>query len=448
MSAWLRIVVPVLNEAGRLPALLRALAPMRARGAEVVVVDGGSTDTSWALACAHADRVLLAPRGRASQMNAGAEGFSGEALLFLHADTLPPPDADRLLRAALGQDRSWGRFDLRITGTHPLLPVVQRAINLRSRLSGIATGDQAMFVTAHVFRKLGGFAPLALMEDVELSTRLCRAAGPPACLRQPVETSGRRWERHGVARTVGLMWLLRAQFALGADANRLARRYGYGAAPAPASAVVAMLAKAPVAGFAKTRLAPAIGARAAARAQRRMTLGALHAVRSAALGPVALWCAPDAHHRLFRALARHGGVTLHAQPPGDLGERLGAAMRSHFLHRPELPLLLIGTDCAVLAPGHLQAAAALLRDHDAVMIPAEDGGYVLLGLARPMPQLFSAGMPWSSPEVARCTRERLRASGARWCELDALWDIDDARDWQRLQQLTATATPPTGGSFA
>lgn len=221
----LSIVVPVLNEAHGIAAHLDHLAPLRARGAEILVVDGGSADGTAAAARAGADRVLTAPRGRAAQMNAAAEAATGEALLFLHADTRLPPDADGLVARALST-AVWGRFDVAIDGRSPLLPIIARMMNLRSRLSGIATGDQAIFVTRDAFRRVRGFADLPLMEDIVLSRDLKRL-GSPACLRAKVRTSGRRWEQNGVVRTVLTMWRLRLAFALGANPNGLAVAYGY-----------------------------------------------------------------------------------------------------------------------------------------------------------------------------------------------------------------------------
>lgn len=220
MDARLSIVVPVLNEARGIAATLAALAPLRARGHEVIVVDGGSEDGSAALAAPLCDRVLQAPRGRAAQLNAGARAAAGDVLVFLHADTRLPANADELILSAL-QDHLWGRFDVAIDGRHPALRLVAAAINLRSRLTGIATGDQAMFVRRAGFP---GFPDLALMEDLALS-RLLRRRSPPACLRSRVRTSGRRWESRGVLRTVFLMWRLRALYALGVSPERLARLY-------------------------------------------------------------------------------------------------------------------------------------------------------------------------------------------------------------------------------
>jgi len=225
-ARWLSVIVPVLDEAATIAAHLAGLAALRRQGAELLVVDGGSSDGTPRLAQPLADRVLAAARGRAAQMNAGAAASRGEVLLFLHADTGLPPGAPGLIRAALAAGAAWGRFDVRIDGPQPLLRVVERTMNWRSRLTGIATGDQAVFVRREVFERVGGFPDLPLMEDIALAKRLKRV-GRPACVRQPVRTSARRWHRHGVLRTILLMWRLRTSYFFGADPRRLAIRYGY-----------------------------------------------------------------------------------------------------------------------------------------------------------------------------------------------------------------------------
>jgi rSAM/selenodomain-associated transferase 2 len=225
-AASLSIIVPALDEAAIIAGALQALAPFRQRGAEVIVVDGGSQDGTAELARPHADRVVGAKRGRGAQMNAGAHVARGEALLFLHADTKLPPDADRLVSGALAGANGWGRFDVHIEGRSPLLALVAVLMNWRSRLTGIATGDQAMFASRKIFGEAGGFPEIPLMEDIALSRRLKRIARP-ICLAARVTTSGRRWERHGVLRTMLMMWRLRLAFFLGADPAALARRYGY-----------------------------------------------------------------------------------------------------------------------------------------------------------------------------------------------------------------------------
>ena len=436
MSLRLRIVMPVLNEGATLAISLRALKPLRERGAQVVVVDGGSTDDTWAIARALADQVLLAPRGRAAQMNAGARWDGrprADVLLFLHSDTRLPAEADGLISAAMQNGADWGRFDVRLDSGQTLLRLVASMMNLRSRLTGIATGDQALFVRREVFERVSGFADQPLMEDIELCSRL-RKISAPACLRQRVTTSARRWEQHGIWRTMVLMWRLRLAYFLGANPHTLAQRYGYAPRSVQAPAAIAIMAKAPVPGLSKTRLIPALGARGAARAQRRFTLITLHLARQAALGAVALHCAPDAQHSFFRALRRVFGTLCQTQPDGDLGARMQAACAHHFARSPEQPLLLIGTDCAVLAPGHLQQAALALVHNDVVLIPAEDGGYVLIGMCRPVPEVFE-DIAWSTAEVLSQTRQQLKRAALTWRELPALWDVDEPADWQRLQEL-------------
>ena len=219
------VVVPVLDEAESIAQSLLPLQPLRDRDVEVIVTDGGSRDGTRCVAGPLCDRLVDAPRGRARQMNAGARVASGRVLLFLHADTRLPSGWNRMVRDALGNGpREWGRFDVRLDGAHPMLRIVERAMNLRSRLSGIATGDQAMFVARGAFRAVGGFPDIALMEDIALS-RTLRARSRPVCLRAAVVTSSRRWERNGVARTIVLMWRLRLEYALGADPEKLARLY-------------------------------------------------------------------------------------------------------------------------------------------------------------------------------------------------------------------------------
>ena len=224
MKPVLSIVMPALNEAAGIEVTLAALQPLRARGVEIVLADGGSADGTAHLAAPWVDAMVTSPRGRAVQMNAGAALARGEVLLFLHADTRLPPLADVLALQALAGGADWGRFDVRIVGRPWMLRVVAAMMNLRSRLSGIATGDQAIFVHRAAFDRVGGFPVQPLMEDIELSRRLKRLSRP-ACLRARVGTSGRRWEQRGVWRTILLMWRLRWRYWRGESAVRLAEAY-------------------------------------------------------------------------------------------------------------------------------------------------------------------------------------------------------------------------------
>jgi rSAM/selenodomain-associated transferase 2 len=226
----LAVIVPVLDEADIIAERLFALAPLRAAGHVVVVVDGRSSDETVALARPLADSVLVSPRGRARQMNAGAASTSdGDVLLFLHADTTLPANAAALIEAALfgppdGRPRVWGRFDVTIAGRSRWLPIIAVLMNARSRWSGIATGDQAIFVRADAFRDAGGFPDWPLMEDIGLSRSLKRISRP-AALRARVVTAGRRWDTHGALRTIALMWWLRLRFFLGAKPETLVASY-------------------------------------------------------------------------------------------------------------------------------------------------------------------------------------------------------------------------------
>ncbi len=219
------MVIPARNEAESIVATLAPLQAWRTAGDEVILVDGGSEDATRALATPLVDRLISAGPGRALQMNAGAALASGEWLLFLHADTrLPAAARERLLAEAARTARPWGRFDLRLSGEARLLRLVERLINLRSRLTGIATGDQGIFVRRALFEQVGGYERVPLMEDVRLSATLRRHARP-LCLRPPLTTSSRRWEHHGIWRTIVLMWRLRTLHALGVAPERLAKRY-------------------------------------------------------------------------------------------------------------------------------------------------------------------------------------------------------------------------------
>ncbi len=219
------IVMPVLNEAVSLEGFLQSLQPLREEGVEVILADGASQDGTVEIATPLVDQVLSAPRGRARQMNVGAQVARGDILLFLHADTHLPQGAITTITTQLAQSKkAWGRFDVQIVGQPFMLKVIAAMMNLRSRLSGIATGDQAIFVRREDFVAIGGFPDQPLMEDIEISKRLKRRSSP-LCIRERVKTSGRRWEKYGVWRTIFLMWRLRLLYWLGYSAEKIARAY-------------------------------------------------------------------------------------------------------------------------------------------------------------------------------------------------------------------------------
>lgn len=220
-SLRLAVVIPALDEAA---CIAISVACARAQADEVIVVDGGSRDATIALARAAGADVVAAPRGRAAQMNAGAALSRADLLLFVHADVRLPACAGDAVRFAAASGARWGRFDVRLDSPRRALAVVGAMMNLRSRLTGIATGDQAIFVDRALWDTLGGFAPIPLMEDVQWCARARRLARC-ACLREQVTVSARRWEQRGLARTVVEMWAWRAAYALGATPEWLHRRY-------------------------------------------------------------------------------------------------------------------------------------------------------------------------------------------------------------------------------
>ena len=226
-------ILPVLNEAAHLEEILSALLEDH-HFDEIIVIDGDSTDASVEVVCKFmasvapdanpVPRLIQSPRGRARQMHAGAQAADADILLFLHADSALPPGAADDIRDVIDRGCLWGRFDVRLSGHQLLFRVIERLMNWRSRLTGIATGDQGIFVRRDIYQVAGGFRLLELMEDVEFCSRL-KWFGKPACLHRPLVTSSRRWEKNGIIRTVLLMWTLRFLYWLGVSPARLARWY-------------------------------------------------------------------------------------------------------------------------------------------------------------------------------------------------------------------------------
>jgi rSAM/selenodomain-associated transferase 2 len=215
-------VIPALNEAARIKACVEQVL---GQAAEVWVVDGGSKDNTPGLALDAGAQVVQGSPGRARQMHLGALVSRSPILMFLHADTALPENWADQVRQAL-KTRAWGRFDVRMLGKPTgLLQLVAFMINLRSRISGISTGDQAQFMGREVYTSIGGFRDQPLMEDIEVCRQLKRAHGRGAALRAKVGVDPRRWEKRGTWSTIRLMWLLRWQYFLGADPRSLRARY-------------------------------------------------------------------------------------------------------------------------------------------------------------------------------------------------------------------------------
>ena len=220
----LSIIIPVFNEAGNIAASLNQLQAYRQQGHEVIVVDGGSQDNTFDCAVGLVDKLLMSKPGRALQMNIGAEQAQGDVLLFLHADTRLPKDADKLIADVITNGRTWGRFNVHLSGQHFFFRIIESMMNLRSCITGIATGDQAIFVKRSIFEQIGAYPEIKLMEDIELSKKL-KSFGKPACIKQRVITSSRKWESNGIIRTVLLMWRLRLLHFFGVSPEKLYSQY-------------------------------------------------------------------------------------------------------------------------------------------------------------------------------------------------------------------------------
>ena len=218
------IVIPTLNEDAEIQDCLMQLQGLRGEGFEVIVVDGGSVDKTQQLTEGLCDKFISNPRGRAAQMNAGARQAKGEIIFFLHVDTQLPEKFLDLIASIEADTLCWGRFDVRLSSKRWPFRIIETMMNLRSRLTGIATGDQVIFVSQKLFREVDGFPEIALMEDIAMSRRL-KSICSPLCLRQKVLTSSRRWEKHGIISSILRMWCLRFSYYIGVDPIKLARQY-------------------------------------------------------------------------------------------------------------------------------------------------------------------------------------------------------------------------------
>ena len=434
----LSIIIPILNEAGSVNDCLNKLQPLRLQGHEVIAVDGCSSDSSAELARPLVDKLIFSNRSRSTQMNAGAQAANGTILVFLHIDTVLPHNADNLITGGLIRtDKCWGHFDIRLTGDAFLLRIVESLMNLRSSLTNIATGDQAIFVTRTAFDVVGGYPDIPLMEDIAISKRL-KKISLSLRLKNRALTSSRRWEQHGVITTILFMWLLRLAYFSGASPDYLAKQY-YRKKPNSQTfqypnARLMIFSKTPQTGKTKTRLIPTLGKDGATALHAELLHHTIKTACSTNLCPVQIWYTHDESHPFWRGCRQDYSITLHQQIGDDLGKRMSHAIRCGLTNFSAI--ILIGTDCPTLSRLDLKIVMQKLHQgYDAVLGPAHDGGYVLIALTKHDKTIFN-NIAWGTEHVLSSTRSSLSQLGWKWWELEAHHDIDTHHDLQRYRNQT------------
>ena len=440
------VIIPVLNEEKSLPKCLSALQCLRNRHLEIIVVDGGSTDRTVEIAAPLADKLLLASRGRANQMNVGAGIARGEVFLFLHGDTMMSENCLQELQTRFsGEDICWGWFNLQFSSHAPFLTLVSKLMRARSNLTGISTGDQTLFVGAQLFNAIKGFPNIPLMEDIALCKRLKKYTSP-LVLNNVVISSSRRWEKNGILRTIFLMWWLRFQYWVGVSPARLAASYY------PSSSLlkneeilvkhpysfphlsVLLFGRSPERGKVKKRLQSLIGADKALSLHKAMCRRMLQLLRNIAIAETQFWVTSDSNQDFLCSLS--AGNSLIKQPDGNLGDKMLFAISQALGVPNKKGVLLIGCDCPAITATYLKEAASRLNQGAKLVLgPAEDGGYVLIGVDGVHPELFR-DIDWGSERVFSQTVNNARALGIDCVTLEPLWDVDRPEDLIRLKELS------------
>lgn len=438
----LDVVIPCLNEAETLPHLLEDLTRLELTYG-VVVADGGSRDGTPEVAEAFGAKVVKSPPGRAWQMNTGAAVARAPWLLFLHADVRFPSYPRRALHHWLSRagPNEFGTFAFAVDAGGTRWRLLEAGQRLRERFLGLAYGDQGLIVSARLFRQVGGFPPLPLLEDAEI-LRALRRVGTWKRIPAPLPSSPRRYLREGVIRTWFRNALITGLYLAGTSPVRLASLFPRGVCPpflpaceaglpghpAAGQRQVLVFVKDPVAGKVKTRLAREVGKEQAASIYRGLGRRVVDALRGGSYRLVVLFHPPEARKAVGRWLGEQG-VEFRPQAAGDLGERLESAFAEAF--RRGGVVAAVASDTPGVDRGVLEAAFRALERADVVVGPSPDGGYYLIALRRPAPELFR-GIPWSSPYVLAVTRERILALGWKTELLPPLADVDTLEDWLRM----------------
>ncbi len=431
MSPSLSIVVPVLNEGQNILAL-SCLYDLRAKGVEIILADGGSADKTCELAAPLVDNIVYSPKGRARQMNAGAAIAKGKYLLFLHVDTQLPQNVYLCLERWLDNEPLWGFFSLKLSGKVFLLRCVALGINLRSLLRRLGTGDQCLFFQRTFFWQQGGFADIPLMEDVEINHR-CQKVCVPLIEKESVTTDSCRWEQNGIISTVFNMWWLRLQYAMGISPDVLVEKYypdfyteNYSHSFPYSHLCFAQFAKSPELGKVKTRMQVELTAEEVLELHNDLVEQSFNNIQGAGLAPQTLWVTGVDVNPFSKIIIESDRVF--SQSGRDLGERMRNAINILLQRNGCSGALVVGSDCPFMDATYLQEAlAAMCTAIDVVIGPANDGGYVLIGAKRDIPELFM-GVEWGTDKVLQQTLDKCEALQLSVYQLPPLADIDRPED--------------------
>jgi len=419
----LTIIIPVYNEAEILSDFLADLFASfeNSPNIEVLLCDGGSSDSSVQIAKQFPCKIINSPAGRARQMNTAAAEAKGEWLVFVHADTSLP---DHWMNLVTSSSAPWGRFDIKLEGNHQMYRIVERLINWRSSLTSVATGDQVLFFRQDFFRQLNGYENIPLMEDIAIS-KAARKKAKPLQIRQTVITSSRRWQEKGVVKTILTMWILRLAYWLGVSPHTLHRYYYPESVSTEKSTLLQIFARPPVEGKVKTRLIPDLGVQKATRLYSLLLQQTQQTVSESQL-PCQLWLSEAPQDDQFE----QGSYEI--QQGEDLGQRMFFALDQGLKKYDQV--ILIGSDCAEITTLHFSEVSQSLLKYDVVLIPAHDGGYVLIACRKISSHIFS-GITWSSDQVLKQTLERIKDHGFSVKLHDPLRDIDTIDDLKHYPHL-------------
>jgi len=396
---------------------------------ELIVCDGGSSDLTHPyirqLQTGYSSiKWLSCDLGRAKQMNAGAKIAKYDCLLFLHADTQLPNQWPDLIKG-----KTWGRFDVRLSGRHFMLRVVEKMMNWRSCVTQVATGDQAIFVQKKVFQSIGGFPDIAIMEDIAVS-KILRQHYPIYCVKTPLQTSSRRWDNKGVFKTIVLMWRLRWAYFLGVSPSRLAKQYYPKYGLHRLDAVVQIFSKQPILGYVKTRLIPHVGEQLATDIHRFLLTHTLTVVKQSNTAHE-LWVAQEKRHQLDTKDEFFCHPT-HAQQGADLGERMAYALKQGLSVYKKV--VLIGSDCLDLTAEHLNRSIKALDDYDVVLTPVEDGGFISIACGVFDARIFD-DVAWGTDTALADVLNNIKSLTMTYLLLKPVRDIDTFDDVSNYPEL-------------